>query len=101
MAIATNDFKDGLTFTGGGDGDTVKFTLLGGRYAVGSAATWGGGNVAFNILMPDGTTYIAFLTAFTADSIAVVDLPPGSYEIVITTATSVQGFLVRIPFRAA
>ena len=102
MAIAVVDSGgDGITFTGGGDGDTAKFRVLGGRYAVGVTATFSAGNIAFNVLMPDGTTYIAAMTAFTAAGTAVVDLPPGSFEFVITTATNAQGFISRVPFRAA
>lgn len=101
MAIATSDFKDGISFTGGGNGDAPKFTLLGGRYAFAVHATFGGGNVQLNVLMPDGTTYIAASAALTADGTQIVDLPPGSFEIVITTATGVQGFLIRVPYRAA
>jgi hypothetical protein len=77
------------------------FHLLGGRYAFGVNATWGGGNAVLNILMPDGTTFIAAAAAFTADGTAVYDLPPGTYQVAITTATALQFFLVRVPYRAA
>lgn len=102
MAIAVNDFKDGLTFTGGGNGDAPTFTLLGGRYDMAVNATFSGGNIDLQILMPDGSTYQSVLAApFTAAGSVVLDLPPGSYKIVVTTATSAQGFLIRVPFRAA
>lgn len=65
-------------------------------------ATWGGGSADLQMLMPDGTTYVSVLAAtFTADGAKIVDLPAGTFKIVITTATAVQGSLVRVPFRAA
>ena len=102
MAISFIDEKDGVKFSGGGNGDAQTFTLLGGRYDFIVVATWGGGNVDLQALMPDGTTYQSVLTAaITANSSAVLDLAAGTYKVVITTASSVQGSLTRVPFRAA
>jgi hypothetical protein len=100
VTIAVNNFGDGVSFTGGGDGDVVKFSLLGGRYGAGFNATWSMGSVTIRTLMPNGTTYIDAATAYSADGTGVYYLPAGSYEIVIATASAVQGFLVRIPYRA-
>lgn len=98
MALA--DFKDGVSFTAL-SASTAAFTVLGGRYAIAVNATWGGGSATLQALMPDGTTYVTVLTAFTGDGAAIVDLPPGTYKIAIATATAVQGFLIRVPYRAA
>ena len=92
--------NDGITATGQ-SATVTGVNLLGGRYAFGVNATWGGGSVQLEVLMPDATTYIAAAPSFTADGTAVYDLPPGTYELVITTATAVQFFLVRVPYRAA
>ncbi len=100
MAISVVDFKNGVTFTGGGNADAVVFTLLGGRYGCAVNATWGGGNVQLQILMPDGTTYINAAASFTADGTAVYDLPQGKFKILVTTASAVQGSLVPIPYRS-
>lgn len=63
------------------------FTLLGGEYALTVHATWGGGNTVLNALALDGSTEVQVLPAFTADGFASIDLPAGSYQLVITTAT--------------
>lgn len=98
MAAVINDFKNGLSFTGGASADSpIKFTLLGGRYGIAANATWGGGSATLRVLMPDGTTYVDALAAFTADNCAVVDLPRGSYEFTIATATALQMFLIPVP----
>lgn len=92
--------NDGMTATGLSATPTAV-PLLGGRYAFGVAATWGGGNVQLQVLMPDNSTYIAAGVALTANGTAVYDLPPGTYQVAITTATAVQFFLVRVPYRDA
>lgn len=97
--MALNNFQDGVNFTAL-SATTAGFSVLGGRYAFGANATWGGGNVVVQALMPDGTTYVSCATALTADGFEVLDLPPGTYRIGITTATSVQGFLIRVPYRS-
>jgi hypothetical protein len=77
---------------------TDPFPLTGGHYAVSSVATWGGGNVALDMLGPDGSTYIPAFTAMTANAYATVFLPPGQYRFTITTATAVYLNLCRIPY---
>ncbi len=78
---------------------TAAFLLYGGKYAMTVHATWGGGNVHLQILLPDGSTYldVGSSTNFTADGFAVVDLPPGSYKFTVTTATAVYVSVTRIP----
>ena len=99
--MAFTDFKDGVSFSSL-SATPASFTLLGGRYLMTVAATWGGGSVDLQELMPDGSTLVSVLTTtFTANGAKLVDLPPGTYEVVITTATAVQGTLVRVPYRAA
>ena len=96
--MAYTNFADGVIFSGL-SADTAAFSLLGGRYGVGVSATFGGGSITLKTLFPDGSTYVTCLTAFTAEGVAVVDLPPGTYKFVIATATAVQGFLSPIPIR--
>lgn len=96
-----NDYGDGIQVTGGSV-TTPNFYLLGGKYAVGVAATWGGGSAELDILLPDGSTWLNTLPAtFSANGLAVVDLPPGTYRLSITTATAVVAFVARVPYRAA
>lgn len=100
MAIAVKDFKNGISFTGGGNGDAVAFSVLGGRYALGAHATWGGGTLDLKCLMPDGTTFVACATQMTGDGFQLLDLPAGVYQVAIATATGVQGFVLPVPYRA-
>lgn len=95
------DFKDGVTYTGAANSDTSPtFTLLGGRYAM-AVYSSGTASAQLNILMPDGTHFVACSAAATTTT-AVFDLPPGSYQIVVgASGGTQQGSLVRIPFRAA
>lgn len=97
--MAFNDFKNGVSFSGL-SATPAAFTVLGGLYAFAVAATFGGGNVDLQMLMPDGTTYESVLTTVvTANGQRLVDLPPGTYKVVITTATAVQGSLIRVPYQ--
>ena len=60
----------------------AKFYLVGGRYAVAViASTYG--TVTLQIQGPDGSTMLTALAAFTANGVAVVDLPPGQYTFTI------------------
>ena len=99
--MAFSDTDDGVLFSAL-SADTAAFRVLGGLYGMSVAATFGGGSVDLQMLMPDGSTYQSVLSAaFTAAGEKLVDLPPGKYKVVISTATAVQGSLVRIPYRAA
>lgn len=89
----------------GGDGSNFSnisatpaaFTLLGGTYCVTVMATWGGGNVQFNVLGGDGATWIPLMAAFTSNGFASIDLPSGQYQLAITTATGVYASVTRRP----
>lgn len=96
MALATKFLNNGVAFTGA-SADYTGIVLLGGMYAVAVSATWGGGSATLQILMPDASTYVTVLSAFTADGSAIVELPPGTYKVAIATATSVQALIVLIP----
>lgn len=75
---------------------TSPFTLSGGRYACQVVATFGGGSVTLKRLSNDGSTYTTCMTAFSAAGFNVADLPSGTYEFVIATATAVYIDLVSI-----
>jgi hypothetical protein len=72
------------------------FGLKGGLYAVTAKGTWGGGSVTLQRLSLDATTYVTCLTAFSADGYNTVQLPPGTYKLLITTATAVYVDIVAI-----
>lgn len=67
----------------------AAFVLRGGNYGLTCHATWGGGNVALQRLSPDGTTYITVITALTTDGYASANLPSGTYQLAVTTATAI------------
>ena len=47
-------------------------------------------------LVPDNATYVTVLTAITADGYATVQLPPGTYSVLIATATAVYLDIIAI-----
>jgi hypothetical protein len=75
----------------------APFILTGGEYGIDLHATWNAGSVTLEKLAGDGSTYLAVLPAFTADSYATVYLPHGQYKLVIATATGVYVQIKRIP----
>ena len=98
MALVTQDTGNGVIYTGATN-STIKFRIFGGKYwAFGSAADT---TNVLSMLYPDGVTYAAIDSETTAAFGKVYDLPPGSYEIVTTSATAVQGGLVQIPYNPA
>lgn len=79
---------------------TAAFELNGGVYVLSAVATFGGGSVAVEMLLPDGTTWGgvtngSLAAAGTSDPLY---LPPGQYRIAIATATAVIASLSRVPF---
>ena len=98
MALAATTWHDGFTYTGATSSTVGPYPILGGKYLwYGSAA---GTSAALNILYPDGTTYGIATTAQTTSAFAIaVDLPAGTYEIVVVSAGAQQGGLVKIPYQ--
>jgi hypothetical protein len=74
----------------------ASFTLRGGSYGVTAHATWGGGSATLQRLAPDGATYVTVLAAFSADGYASANLPAGTYQLAIATATAVYADIVGI-----
>lgn len=63
-------------------GAATAFALQGGKYGVTvKASTYG--TVTLKILCADGSTLVPAMTAFSADGYASVDLPPGSYQVIL------------------
>ena len=98
MALVTQDTMDGIIYTGATN-STIKFRLLGGKYFV--HATAADTTNVLSILCPDGSTYNAVDSETTSAFAKALDLPPGSYEIVTTSSTAVQGACVKIPYNPA
>ena len=74
----------------------ATFILRGGLYALTLNATWGGGSATLQRLSPDGTNYITCMTAVTTNGYATAQLPSGTYQLTIATATALYGDLVSI-----
>lgn len=73
------------------------FKLLGGTYGMTVTATWGGGSVDLKKLSADGTTYVSVLTTtFTANAYQTVNIPPGTYQLTVTTATAVYADITSV-----
>lgn len=75
---------------------TASFKLRGGNYGVTVHATWGGGSVTLQRLSPDGTTYVTVLTAFAADGYQNQNLPSGTYQLLVVTATAIYVDVVSV-----
>ena len=87
--------RDSFSVSDVGPG-TTTFSLLGGKYGFLAVGTWGGGSIAFNALAVNGAV-APVTTTLMANGYASVDLPPGEYEFVITTATAVYASVTGIP----
>lgn len=77
---------------------TAAFLLTGGKYGV-MVVGADFGTVKLQRQGPDGTTYISTSSDsdFSANGMAVVDLPPGLYKFVVASATAVFAQVQRIP----
>lgn len=95
--MATGQTNQRVAFTNISETPTA-FALRGGLYAVTVMATWGGGSATLQRLANDGSTYVTVLTAFTANGYATVSLPPGTYRLLIATATAVYADITSITF---
>lgn len=68
----------------------ATFLLNGGQYAVTVHATsWNAGSVTLQRQAVDGATMVTCLAAFSADGYATVNLPQGTYQMTIASATGV------------
>lgn len=74
----------------------ASFVLRGGQYGVTAKGTWGGGSLTLQRLAKDGSSYVTCLTAFSADGYASVNLPSGTYRLLIATATAIYVDVVAI-----
>lgn len=68
----------------------------GGRGQLTAVATFGGGSVGLDYLGPDGTTWLAAVTALTANGMVQFLLPPGQIRVSVATATAVYANVDRL-----
>lgn len=79
---------------------TTTFSIKGGVYLLSSVATWGGGSIEVQKLGPDGSTLLSLATPMKLQANGVTApayLPPGQYQLTVTTATAVSAELSRVP----
>ena len=74
----------------------ANFHLAGGEYGFVVTATWGGGDVALNMVGPDGSTLVQIVD-MKANGYTTADLVAGNYQLTITTATAVYAGISPIP----
>lgn len=72
------------------------FSLIGGVYALEVIATWGGGSVTLNRRAGDGSTYVSTGIVFSANGFQTVQLPSGTYQLAVVTATAIYADIVPI-----
>ena len=99
MVTATHTGPAQITFTNIA-ATPAAFQLGGGLYAVTAMATWGGGSATLQKLAADGSTYVTCLTAFSANGYSTVNLPKGTYQLAIATATAVYVDITNIPLNS-
>lgn len=78
-------------------GNGSDYPWPGGESAFMAEATFGGGSVKLQIKLPQGTYADITGASLTAAGMVVVNLPPGTYRAVATTATAAYARLVTIP----
>ena len=87
--------SDGASFTNI-SANTAAFKLGGDKYNVMAVATFGGGNVAFQVLGPDGTTWLPVGSAFST-RLRHGRCRAGQYRFAVTTAAAVYVSVWRVP----
>lgn len=89
---------DGMRIDNAGVGASAAKNLKGGTYVFSVTATFGGGNVQVQAMMPDEATWANVGGALTAAGQSNgLFLPPGQYRFNVTTATAVYAALVGVP----
>lgn len=73
-----------------------KVVNAGGKFAFMAEATFGGGTVKLQVKLPQDTYADVTSASLTAAGMVNVDLPPGTYRAVATTATANYARLVKI-----
>lgn len=70
----------------------------GGKAWLMAKGTWGGGSVKLQVMLPDAATYVDVASStISADGVVALEMPPGTYRLVVATATALYVRLVHIP----
>ena len=94
-----SNIPQSVTFSNLGTGATNQFYLKGGRYIFTWQATVGGGNIQFQILAADGSTWLNYGSTLTAVGVSpIFECPPGQYRFNITTSTANYIAIANVPY---
>jgi hypothetical protein len=76
----------------------AAFKLNGGSYGLTMTAAMGRRlESTSSAFPPDGSTYVSVLTTtFTANAFQTVNVPPGTYQLTVTTATAVYADITSV-----
>ena len=87
------------SYTWSATGAGATFALTGGLYMTAAhSANWNSGNVALQVLGPDGSTWIGATNgSLSADGTLTASLAPGSYRFNVTTTAAGAVAVTRIP----
>ena len=75
---------------------TAKF-WKGGKVAFYAEATFGGGNVKLQFQSPQATWIDVASSTLSANGLLILELPPGQYRAVGTTASAIYASMVTVP----
>lgn len=84
-----------ITFLENGSANSAAFTWDGGKGLFMAEATFGGGSVGLEIQTPNGT-WVALITALTADGVSTFSAPRGKLRASVATATAAYAYAVSI-----
>jgi len=82
IPLTGGDHNDSQTFSNI-SATTATFKLRGGKYGLSVKATYGGQTVTLSKLMGDGSTWVAAMTAVSADGYSTGDFAEGDYRITV------------------
>lgn len=78
-------------------GNGVSKSYKGGKIALYAEATWGGGNVKLQFQSPQGTWIDVPSSTLSANGFVILEVPPGQYRAVVTTASAAYASAVEVP----
>lgn len=88
--------NEGFTFASVANANSPTFLLRGGRYQYDIVCA-AFGTVDLKMLASDGSTQLAVITQVAANKTGQVDLPPGQYQFINGSVTSINERITRIP----
>ena len=84
-------------FSNAAAGNSAAATWQGGKVGFYAEATWGGGTVKLQFQSPQGTWIDVASSTLSANGMLTLELPPGQFRAVGTTASAIYCSMVTIP----